>query len=75
MSEVRVLHKNLPLLRVADEATLAELKLLVPLDRYVVAEVSPLELVLDPGKVRELTELLESRGMSALVRRGLPAGG
>lgn len=65
----RVLHRNVALLRVADAQALAEIRALVPLDTYVIGELSPTELVIDPSRVRALVELLENRGLTALIRK------
>lgn len=63
------LHRNVAVLRVADAQALAELRALVPLDNFVIGEISPTELVLDPNRVRELQEALEARGLSPLLRK------
>jgi hypothetical protein len=66
---VTTLHRNVAVLRVADAQALAELRALVPLENFVLGEIAPNELVLDPNRVRELQEALEARGLSPLVRR------
>lgn len=63
------LHRNVAVLRVADAQALAELRALVPLENFVLGEIAPNELVLDPNRVRELQDALEARGLSPLVRR------
>jgi len=65
----KVLHRNVAIMRVADPTVLREVRALVPLEGFVVGEISPTELVVDPSRLRALTELLESRGMSPLIRR------
>ena len=65
----RVLHRDVAVLRVTDPQALVELRALLPLDDFVIGEISPTELVLDPVRVRALTELVEARGLTALVRR------
>lgn len=65
----RILHRDVAVLRVTDAQALVELRALLPLDDFVIGEISPTELVLDPVRVRTLTELLEARGLTALVRR------
>ncbi|MSP55849.1 MAG: hypothetical protein EXR69_09645 [Myxococcales bacterium] len=64
-----ILHKNVALLRVSDAEALREMELLVSIDEFVIGRVSPTELVVDPTRIKGLLELLESRGLSPLVRR------
>ena len=68
----RILHRNLAVLRVADAIVLHELRMLVPIEEYVLGEVSPTELVIDPARLRALLDLLEARGLSAMIRRVSP---
>ena len=65
----RILHKNVALLRVGDKGALDELRAIAPLDDHVLGWLSETEAVLDPHTLKELLATLESRGMSALVRR------
>ena len=65
----RIVHHNLAVLEVAEPKVLDELKALLPLEDYVLAELSETELVVDPRRVKELVEILESRGMAPLVTR------
>ena len=64
-----ILHKNLVLLRLSGPHERAELTTLVPLERYVIGELSPLELLIDPAQLKALLEAMEGRGLRALVRR------
>lgn len=72
---MRILHRNLAVLRVADANVLHELRTLVPIEEYVLGEVSPTELVIDPARLRALLDLLEARGLSAMIRRVSPERG
>lgn len=65
-----IVHHNLALLEVADPKVLDELRALLPLDDYVLGQLSDTELIVDPRRVKELVERLESRGMAPLVKKG-----
>lgn len=64
-----LVHKNLALLRVSEAAVFDEIRAVAPLDDYVLGTLSPTEVVVDPQRLKVLLELLESRGMAALVKR------
>jgi hypothetical protein len=65
-----IVHHNLALLEVADPKVLDELRALLPLEDYVLGQLSDTELIVDPRRVRELVERLESRGLAPLVKKG-----
>jgi hypothetical protein len=64
-----VLHRNLALLRVSEPGVLDEVRAVVPLDEYVLGSLSATEILVDPQRLKGLLDLLEARGMSALVKR------
>jgi len=66
----RVLHKGVALLEVEDPHILEEIRAVLPLDEFVMGRVSDTELVIDPKRVKEFSEILEAKGMRPLVRRG-----
>jgi hypothetical protein len=64
-----VLHKNVTVLAVPDARVVAELRALLPLDAYVIGEISPTELVIDPARVGELAARLQEKGLAALIKK------
>lgn len=66
---MNVLHRNLALLRVSEAAVLDEIRAVAPLDDYVLGSLSTTEILVDPQRLKGLLEILEQRGMSALVKR------
>lgn len=70
---MKTLHRNLALVRVSDAAAEVELRALVPIDRYVIGRLSSTELLVDPSRLRELLDVMESRGLVAMVRRSAVA--
>lgn len=64
-----ILHRNLALLRVTEPGVVDEIRAVLPLEEYVVGSLSPTELLVDPHRLKGLLELLEARGMAALVKR------
>ena len=66
---MKILHRNLAVLRVADVGVLDEIRAVLALDDMVLGWVSPTEAIVDPARLKSLLEGLESRGMAALVRR------
>lgn len=70
-----VIHRNVALLRVVDPGVLDEIRAVLPLEDHVIAWISPTEAVLDPQRLKPLLDVLEARGMAALVRRAGPGGG
>ena len=68
MSE-RILHKNLAMLKVSDPHIIEEGRAVLPLDDFVLGQLSPTELLIDPQRLRELLQRLDARGLSALVRK------
>lgn len=67
-------HRNMALLRLAGSAERAELDALVCLERFVIKELSPTEILIDPTQVKLLTERMEARGLRPMVRRWRPEG-
>ena len=65
---VRV-HRGALLLQLASAAERAELQALVGLEPFVVGELSPLELLIDPQRLRELLDRMEERGIRPLMSR------
>lgn len=64
-----ILHKNLVLLRLAGPSERAELRALIDVEHYVVGELSPTELLIDPANLRKVLEAMEVRGIKPLVRK------
>ncbi|MFZ5480696.1 MAG: hypothetical protein ACOZNI_28300 [Myxococcota bacterium] len=64
-----ILHRNVAVLRVADPHVFDEIRAVLPLDEHVVGWISPTEAVLDPARMKGLIDVLEARGMGALVKR------
>lgn len=64
-----ILHKNLAILRVSEARVLDEIRAVIPLQDYCLGVVSETEVIVDPARLRELREALESRGLQALVKR------
>jgi hypothetical protein len=67
-----IAHTNVAVLRVADAHVIEEIRAVLPLDDYVLGQLSETELVVDPRRLKELSELLESKGLAALVKRERP---
>lgn len=67
-----IAHTNVAVLRVADAHVIEEIRAVLPLDDYVLGQLSDTELVVDPRRLKELSELLESKGLAALVKRERP---
>ena len=65
----RILHRNVAILRVGEKGALDELRAVVNLDDHVLGWLSDTEAVLDPHTLKDLLAVLETRGLSALVRR------
>ncbi len=66
---MKVVHKNLALVRVSEAGVFDEIRSVVPLDDYVIGVISPTEVLVDPQRLKGLLEALEARGMSALLKR------
>jgi hypothetical protein len=64
-----IVHRNVAVLRVADPHVFDEIRAVLPLDEHVVGWISPTEAVLDPARMKGLIDVLEARGMGALVKR------
>lgn len=64
-----IVHKNLVLLKLSSHHERSELAALVPIERFIIGEISPLELLIDPAQLKGLLEMMEARGLKALVRR------
>lgn len=65
----KVVHRNLAVLQVADPEVLRELEIMLPLGTWVIGRLSPTELLVDPRKVKDLSERLEAHGLAPLLRR------
>ena len=64
-----IAHREVAVLRVTDPRVLDEIRALVPLDEFVLAVVSDVEVVVDPARVRELGARLAERGLPPLMKR------
>lgn len=72
MSEV-VAHRHVALLKVSEARVLDEIRVVLPLEDFVLAWVSPTEAVVDPARMGELAQRLADRGLAPLMRRA-PGG-
>ena len=70
----RIAHRNLALLVLQDIDTVRELEVLMPFDEFVLAKLSPVEFVIDPNRITELSQKFESKGLSALVTKQKATG-
>jgi len=64
-----VVHNNVALLQVESLEILSEIRSTVPLDEFVVGQVSPTELIVNPKKIAELNKLLSAAGLQPLLRK------
>ena len=64
-----IIHRNVAVLRVSEPGVLEEIRAVTRFDDHVLGWISPTEVVLDPARLKPLLDILEARGMSALVRR------
>lgn len=64
-----IAHRQVALLKVSDPKVMDEIRLLVPLEDYALAWVSPTEVVIDPARIGELGQRLADRGMAPLMKR------
>ena len=67
-----ILHKNLVVLRLAGPAERSELRALIDVESFVVGELSPTELLIDPANLKRVIEAMEGRGIKPLVRKQVP---
>ncbi len=65
-----IAHRGLAVLRVEDPHVFEEIRALMDLDAYIIGQLSPTEVAIDPRRVRELDEALGRVGMTPLLRRG-----
>ena len=65
----RVLHQGVALLEVGDPHLLEEIRAVLPLDEFLMGRISQSEWVVDPKRVKELSDLLQAKGMRPLIRR------
>ncbi len=65
----RVLHRGVALLAVEDPHLLEEIRAVLPLEEFLMGRISDSEWVVDPKRVKELSDLLEAKGMRPLIRR------
>ncbi len=64
-----ILHRDVAVLQVEDPQVFDEIRAVLPLEDYVLGQLSETELVVDPRRVKELAARLESRGMTPLVKK------
>jgi len=64
-----IIHKNLAILRVEKPHVFEEIRTLVDLDDFIIGQLSPTEVAVDPKRVRELDEALNAKGLHPLLRR------
>jgi hypothetical protein len=70
-----IAHRNVTLLRVESPGVLAEIRALVDLTPFVVAQVDDTTLVVDPARTGELAQLLGDAGLAPLVQKVRPSPG
>ena len=68
MSDI-IAHRHTALLRVSEARVFDEIRAVLPLEDYVLAWVSPTELVIDPARIGELSQRLADRGLAPLMKR------
>ena len=68
MSET-ILHRDVAVLKVEDPNVFDEIRAILPLEDYVLGELSDTELVVDPRRVKELAAQLQRRGLTPLVKK------
>ena len=64
-----IVHKNLAILRVEKPHVFEEIRALVDIDDFIIGQLSPTEVAIDPKRVRELDEALNAKGLHPLLRR------
>ena len=64
-----ILHRDVAVLKVEDPGVFDEIRAVLPLEDYVLGQLSETELVIDPRRVGELAASLERRGMTPLVKK------
>ena len=64
-----IAHRQVALLKVSDPKVIDEVRAVVPLDEFMLAWVSPSEVVIDPARVGELFQRLSDRGLAPLMKR------
>jgi len=69
MSDERILHRNLAVLRVSEPKVLDEIRAVLPLDDFCFGQLSDTELIIDPRRLKELINRLDARGLSPLIKR------
>ena len=70
-----IAHRNVTLLRVEGASVLEEIRALVDLDPFVVAQVDDTTLVVDPARTGELAQVLGDAGLAPLVQKVRPGPG
>ena len=68
MSDI-IAHRHTALLKVSEPRVFEEIRAVLPLEDYVLAWVSPTELVIDPARIGELAQRLADRGLAPLMKR------
>ncbi len=68
MSDV-IAHRQVALLKVSDPKVFDEIRVVLPLDDFVLAWVSPTEAVVDPARMGEMAQRLADRGLAPLMKR------
>ena len=63
------IHRNVILLQLASAAERSELQALIGLDEFIVAELSSLELLIEPQRLKELVSRMEERNIRPLMSR------
>lgn len=67
-----ILHRNVTLLRVEGPEILAEIRALVDLSGFVVAQLDPVTLIVDPARTGALAQALGDAGLAPLVQKRRP---
>ena len=69
MTEEKILHRNLAVLRVSDPKVFDEVRAVLPLDDYCFGQLGETELLIDPRRLKEVINRLDARGLSPLIKR------
>lgn len=64
-----IVHRNVALLRVSEPRVMSEIRMVMQLDDFILAQVSDTEIAVDPARLSELASLLADRGFAPLMKR------
>ncbi len=70
-----IVHEGLAILRVSEPAVLDEVAAAIDLTDFVIGRLSDCELIIDPARLGQLSNLLAERGLPPLVRKSRQGAG